>query len=391
MRIAVCLSGQMRTYRRTAEAFVKNVSGPLNADVFVDTWATTGNTTKLTFFLPKGFDLGLPQEFWHDHADLMRSEQSTFERCLPHLFQAAQSIHCPEERLSVSELQELYKTSAVSVEEFDQQYFDELLNIGSIKHLIRETMIFNAAPMYYKIWKCDMMRREAEQKGKFLYDAVIRMRPDFMFLQPFDARHLNVEGKLLTLNNPFYEIVGRADFSNDTFWIGSSEAMTYAADLWKKLPEYWSPDNFPGLPFWERGAEKMLNVHLAQRNLHNDILHIDPAPKRMVLQLSFHECVAALALDIATQPDIPEFLEVTVPVIFSIYAVDSYVKGNKAEALDLLSRPPILGGRTFAEPYIGRARLAMLTGDTAAAEMNWRKAKSLGQEIAYPDMKFPDI
>jgi hypothetical protein len=46
MRVAVCISGELRTYKENYESLKKNILDPYDADVFLSSWNTTSAQDK---------------------------------------------------------------------------------------------------------------------------------------------------------------------------------------------------------------------------------------------------------------------------------------------------------------------------------------------------------
>jgi len=55
MKIAICISGHLRTFELTHQSLRRNVLDKYDCDVFISTWNNIGNTTYHELY-PKGFD-----------------------------------------------------------------------------------------------------------------------------------------------------------------------------------------------------------------------------------------------------------------------------------------------------------------------------------------------
>ncbi|WOJ89507.1 hypothetical protein RZS28_17200 [Methylocapsa polymorpha] len=386
MKVAVCISGQMRTFRRVSNSLMANLVKPLGADVFVHTWRETGNTNKLILSLPKGFHLALPQSFWHDNPDILTSQPSLFQIILPNMYGELQAIADTKLQVTEDELKERYQPVSYCIEDFNDDMFNRLFDIPRLRQLAFNTTIFNAPPMFYKIYACDELRKEYEKKQRCKYDIVIRTRPDLLFYAPIHFDLSKVRNHLFTLYNPFYDALGCADLSNDMFFMGDSDTMSYATSIWRDLPRIWNPDVLLEWPFAERGPERALHYHLARRDLHRDVLKIEPAPARVVGQVGYERMLELVQKDLTQIGTLPEFVKLCVSVCQSIYAVDAHFSGEEELASRILANAVEMNGVQFPEPFIGRAKIAALKGHHDTMSTCFLAAKQIGQEVAYPEL-----
>lgn len=199
MRIALCLSGQMRNFKAVYEVFKQTILQPLNADVFIDTWEEAGSS-------PKGEK---------------NSEQ--FEK-----------TEVTEELLET-----FFAPKLVNVEPFYEKYFEQIDNNSIPDWLTAEhPRARSSLPMYYKMFRCDLLRRDYESKNGFRYDWVVRARPDIYLDKPLFITESHGEKALMRLSpGPKYEHVPY--FIWDTFFVADSKTMSDICDIWKILPEYW--------------------------------------------------------------------------------------------------------------------------------------------------------
>lgn len=387
MRVAVCISGQMRTYRKTHASLIRHVISPNAADVFVDTWDVAGNTNKLTLLLPPGFEIALPAEYWHSQPDVMNDERCRFESDLPNLFKELQHISSADDVVTEAEINALYAPIATRVEPFVPRYFDQLLQIERLKRLFPDTTGLNAAPMFYKIHSCDQLRRTHEQRQGFIYDVVVRMRPDLEFFSDVIFSTDNIRNRLWTLWNPYYEILGVENTnSNDMMFVGDSDTMTYAANLWNDLPVYWDPDREPERSFSDRGPERILNDHLRARGLQDSILKLDPPPNRVVAAINYLRLLALLEQDMAQMHRLPDWIKDCVALAQSRFAIHLLALGDSEGAEQVLCAPASIGDLVCTEPYAGRAKLAAILGRTDQLSELLNAARQTGQTRAFPEL-----
>jgi hypothetical protein len=390
VRVAVCISGQMRTYRKALPSITQHLIKPNNADVFIDTWDQAGNTNKLILLLPSGFPLHLPLEYWHAQPDLMNNEHCRFEVDMPHVYAELQSIAKADDQISLTELQELYNPKGARVEEFSAAFFEDKLDLSRLKRLFPDTTGLNAAPMFYKIHGCDQLRRDHEKREGFTYDVVIRVRPDLEFFSDLVFSKEFATDKLWTLLNPFYEVLGVADFnSNDMFFVGDSNTMTYAASLWNDLPRHWDPEANPDRNFGDRGPERLLNDHLRARDLTGSVLTVTPAPNRIVTAIDYPRLLTLLESDIAQIGELPGFVSNCVAAAQSQYAIHVLAIGDGERAQEILEQPAQIGPLGCAEPFAGRAKMASILNQPVELEALLAQTRAAGQESVFPELFAP--
>jgi hypothetical protein len=148
MKIALCISGQMRNFRGNFSRFYRTVIEPTNPDIFIDTWSDAGSST-----------VNRDQDA-DGYADSLITQEV---------------------------LDEYYKPVSVRIEEFNATYLDKLDGqelTPELKEFVPRSR--GTLPMYYKMYRCDMLRQEYEQKHGFRYDLVIRARADMFLDEVFD-------------------------------------------------------------------------------------------------------------------------------------------------------------------------------------------------------------
>jgi hypothetical protein len=390
MRVAVCISGQMRTYKFAYESLMEHVVLPLQADVFVDTWSKSGNTNKLVLFLPPAFVNLLPKEYHHAEPSVIFNKQSIFQQTFPFLFAELEKLAISDKNITRDELGELYNPIFMNIEEFHTGLFPQF-NLDRLGALFPDRTALNAIPMFYKIRSCDLLRQKYERESGFTYDAVIRTRADLAFQAELELGKDTYKGRLATLHNPFYDILNVTEvMSNDMFYIGDSQTSSYASSIYNKLPSYWEPDFDRAREFSDRGPERVLNDHLREQGLAGDVLHLNSPPHRVALGLPFERLLACLEIDLSTVGSLPAFIPAAIALAQSRYAVEKYVEGLESEALDILEKSISIGHIWCDAPYIGRAKIAHLRNDWEGLRHWARLAQQAGQSSIYQEI-FADL
>ncbi len=218
MKVALLLSGQLRTYKSTFVNLKKFIIDPLSPDIYLSTWSETGSSHKELFF---------------NNSEIISKQY----------------------------LQDFYNTPYVNVEKFDSIFFDE---IGDIKvpeklKILEKSNYKGTLPMFYHMKKCfDLVEKNN-------YDLFIRMRPDYIINEELDINSFKTKNTLYFNSydaNPEWQV-------GDKINIGDFDVMNYSCSVFQKLNEYWL--NPEGDGSWEnhRVGEKLFKYHFDISNKYN--------------------------------------------------------------------------------------------------------------------------
>jgi hypothetical protein len=153
VRIAVCISGQLRGYERAFPTWQRGLLAHVEHDLYVHTWAKIGRAGAQSFRAKLPFEGAAFCAEWRrigmiEGADAMRQRY-------PSLFASLDT----ESYVSESDLASFYRARQVVVEdETDARFAD----------------FSNQHKMHYKIWAAQQL---ATQSGR-AYDLIVRLRPD---------------------------------------------------------------------------------------------------------------------------------------------------------------------------------------------------------------------
>lgn len=231
MRVALCLSGQTRTYKKCFDSQYKYILARYSPDVFIHTWLYDG-------LYPKTSDnLHYCANYNIDNYDKYLNDN--------HLIQ--------------SDIFSLYKPKKCSVEHPDKNYFIQQSPVAVPK-------FFNAIMMYYSIFYSNRLKQEYELQRNFKYDFVIRCRFDLYFekfvLLPENDLYLAPNENIGQVFTPemkeLLALQGPKYMPNDQFAHGSSDAMDYYSSVYMKYLE--NKHIFPIHP------EGILSKHLWEYN-----------------------------------------------------------------------------------------------------------------------------
>jgi hypothetical protein len=205
LKVALCISGQMRTFKECIKLMNKHIIKPLKPDIFIHTYPMSGICTK--------GDNGLQEKITYD--DL--KQQYNYKTAVI------------EERIG-----DFYKLGKTQMPEKLQRLSSR--NKGLIQ-------------MCYKIYQCNELKSNYEKEQDFKYDMVIRTRPDIRIYQPIPNKLFNKENR-----NTLW--IPQPDKPNLSEWIitdelalGSSQNMDIYSSLFLNLNNYWKKpygnNNYP--------------------------------------------------------------------------------------------------------------------------------------------------
>jgi hypothetical protein len=183
MKIAICISGYLRTFKDCYLNILDNVIQGHDYDLFIHTYDKLGNSQGFQFEIDVNKDIDLEY------------------------------------------LKNLKNLKGLVVEKYDDiKYLFE----NKIKLLYHDPNRFLS--MLYKIYQCNELKKKYEIDNDFIYDLVVRTRGDLIF-----SNKINLNVKNININS--YAWNGISEFENsylynDQFAIGSSEIMDYYSRLY---------------------------------------------------------------------------------------------------------------------------------------------------------------
>lgn len=241
MKLALCFSGQARTFKRCFENLRKNILSKYECDIFIHTW------------LYDGYNPGVPGYWCKEY----KPEQY--------------DLGLKEDRIINGDIFKMYQPKKIIIESPDRNFFEK-----QIKNNGFDQGFFNSLMMYYGIYKSNELKKEYEQERGFKYDCVLRCRFDTQFEQfHIMKKHLKNNTIILPPNEnvgqTFYDSMkislrkeGISFMNNDQFAYGSSEAMDFYS---KSYNEYFDETkNYPNHP------EGLLSHHLFRENKNYSVI-----------------------------------------------------------------------------------------------------------------------
>lgn len=235
MNLAICISGEMRTFEDCYDSLNKYILSKFNCDIFISTWNISENSIK------------------------------------------ENKISKNTKNINFKKLKDIYKTSQINLFEKPKNINKSFLNVTIPKVLIEKEPIHHngAIPFSYLTYQTNLMlNRYISLKNK-KYQAVIHMRPDLEFKLPIPDYIFNNMDTIWTLTSPHSNRV------SDRFAISNLNLINIYASLWKKLNIYWQkPLGKKKYLFFNNKknylvGERLMNFHIKEIN-H---LNLEQLPK----------------------------------------------------------------------------------------------------------------
>lgn len=211
-KIAILISGHLRFYKYSLDNFITNVLNPLkesygNVDVFIHTWKSVP-----------------PEHFTSVNFGYTKSEWEEVD--FNHVIKSYNPIEISIEDFNeVKDALKLNNFCDINTS-FNKLWDEKIIHEG----------ILHSTCMFYKIYKCNQLKKERERLLNFKYDYVVKYRADI--LCPKRLGGIN-QDTLYT-----------SDFGNescmvdDLVWLGNSEMIDYMSDIFSDLKEIYSTSDY---------------------------------------------------------------------------------------------------------------------------------------------------
>jgi len=200
MKVALCLSGHLRSYKDSYSSLFDKIIDPLKCDIFIHTWDKIG-------------------------FDGVRGDQSL--------------VNVDVNR---DELIEFYKAKDVLVEKtkaFNTSKYHNRMGPGTRN---ANTVI----SMFYGLKQCNDLKLKFESVNNFTYDVVIRARPDIL-INEFSSNEVS---NSVNHDGIYFPKFGNYHGLNDQFAFGKSAHMNVYSNFYLSLDRFfnmgclWHPESF---------------------------------------------------------------------------------------------------------------------------------------------------
>lgn len=285
-RIAVCISGQLRSAQTNLPHILSNIVEPLDADVFVHTWdkaqCTLPRFRHIHRFIGTKLTNDLPAHL---------RETPAFSARFP---TASRKLVTPIETIVTPSWVEQFIKVKKCVIETEQNFLDN----RKLSQPLKFARTFNQAKMFYKIKACNDLRKSHELEFGFKYDAVIRIRPDLQINIPELKNYIQdvIENRNKVLVH-YIEIMG----IGDQFAIASPDAMDAYASIWDFLENHQRWDYLPG--FDVQPAEILLGNHFIAAGLQAQVIPASHNNLTADLAIAYHDLTNEFEYDAKNHGD----------------------------------------------------------------------------------------
>lgn len=280
-KIAICISGQLRSFEKNWETIYERLVQPYNADVFISTWDEQVHGTDEIRALHRTLGKELVKYLPND-LKVVRNFKKTFPKTFSLLSSSKKTRVVAENLLK---LKGVIRATVSNAAEFD------------LKHKDSSGLYFadklNQAKMFYTIYQCNQNRILHEQESKIQYDVVIRIRPDLDIDIPEIEQYFE---KVMDDASTIYTSYLHYDGCGDQFAIGSAHAMTIFSAIWSNLEKYKTFKYFESLT--GRVAEHLLGEHLFYSGVSFQELHCKNATLSTELPIEYLDIRDTLKTDI---------------------------------------------------------------------------------------------
>ncbi len=189
MKVAVCISGQMRSFEKCYSNIYENIIKPNNADVFIHTWYDENNL-RIEGVDPKRHNI------YYEKGD----DVKVIDLYKPKSYLIETPIYFRNPNIKIPE-----------------KYIERIKTMR--QNNIKDESIHHSYSMFYSIFKCNQIKEEYSYKNNIYYDCVIKIRFDIRPTEPLLC--LNYD-----MNYIYYAEINQPDeLISDWINMGSTEIM----------------------------------------------------------------------------------------------------------------------------------------------------------------------
>lgn len=225
MRVALCISGQMRGYLKAYPSVKKNIIDVFNPDIFIHTWDDLGRSNNL-------HRRALPHPMIHYLPRKAVDQQFYFSSLFPNFMDELYS----KSIINKDELCKIYQPKSCIVEKspISEEYDDFFGFKPPVQILEKQPKVVWSRNLFYKIHKCNELKKDFEQQHNFKYDLVIRLRPDLSIGEVISPK-IN--------RDTIYYRYRNIDISyqmGDQYFYADSETMDKVCDIYNHIEDIWN-------------------------------------------------------------------------------------------------------------------------------------------------------
>ena len=252
--VALCLSGQMRMFE-VCKGWIYDLRKHCEVDIFIHTWSDRGISTAVGRHIPRGMHLFVDVDSLDDRKLINLNVENAFREAL-----------LPDQKISHDLLAQHFDFMHAKIEDLPQNYHETktLHGITCPREILDfSPRYYHNLAMFYKIWACDQLRQEEEERRGVPYDAVIRLRPDRK-MSKFNFAALARQALVPDTVYTHYSTQSHSGlpYVSDQVAYGDSRSMKAYASVWERLSDYWDMAKYPDWAPHQRVIGLMLERHL---------------------------------------------------------------------------------------------------------------------------------
>ncbi len=229
-KIAILISGGLRTFWFSFDSILKNFIIPNNADIFIYTGYDN-------------FNNNMKKIYTDNHIINLSTCSSLISRSNPYyenkiLYIDEYSFIKNKFGNYVKDIK-FYQNYPDDIEEFEND-FNERLKIFKNYNKNQEIAKSHYGPLkyvfeqYFRLYKCNEMKKEYERKNNFQYDYCIRLRPDFYYDNIVDLSKLNIQKNTIYAPNDYgYNL--KSFYVAEWFYFGDNNTMNLMTSEFYKI------------------------------------------------------------------------------------------------------------------------------------------------------------
>jgi hypothetical protein len=209
MRVAVCLSGHFRTFKQVKESLYVNIIEPYSPDIFIHTWDGLGYSRNGKY------------HNINERTQEIIDKNKNFGCSLVEFMRDCGKI--TEDLYNDLNVKDIVVENYEDVEPLILEKASKVKNKYDIDHPP------NFISSQRKTYLCNKLKNDYESKNNFVYDIVIKCRPDLYY------NSINLDLNTTVLNTPISQSYGTI---SDIFAYSNSKIMNQYCSLFEKMDDY---------------------------------------------------------------------------------------------------------------------------------------------------------
>lgn len=261
MKVALCISGQMRTFKSCFNSIDKFILRPFSPDIFISTWDQIGGSEVQSKRDGKNFKNNKNSISKDMLCDFYKTENVCVESFIESEILKKASVDAMPKEFMLKYPPDDWMTNVKKNERVGRAKRKKS-ELWEIDCMASKTTL----PLFYKIWHCNEMKCNYEAKYNIKYDIVIRLRPDLMltylgppFVEKEEAVKSCSDGTLWHSPircNPW----PNGSHISDKFLISNSDTMNIYSSCFLDIKKYWKT------PYGEKWSDSMIGERLSRHH-----------------------------------------------------------------------------------------------------------------------------